>query len=43
MLKLRGNEIDNGAGDAAFRVIELAFVAWAVGLLVFGVRELYRR
>jgi hypothetical protein len=39
----RSGGSDHGAGDAAFRVIELAFVAWAVGLLVFGVRELYRR
>jgi hypothetical protein len=39
----RSGGSDHGAGDAAFHVIELAFVAWAVGLLVFGVRELYRR
>jgi hypothetical protein len=39
----RSGGSDRGAGDVAFHVVELAFVAWAVGLLVFGVRELYRR
>jgi len=39
----RSGGSDHGAGNTAFVVIELAFVAWAVGLLVFGLRELYRR
>ena len=39
----RSGGSDHGAGNTAFAVIELAFVAWAVGLLVFGLRELYRR
>ena len=39
----RSGGSDHGAGNTAFVAIELAFVAWALGLLVFGVRELYRR
>jgi hypothetical protein len=39
----RSGGSDHGAGNTAFVAIELAFVAWAVGLLVFGLRELYRR
>jgi len=39
----RSGGSDHGPGNTAFAVIELAFVAWAVGLLVFGMRELYRR
>jgi hypothetical protein len=39
----RSGGSDHGAGNTAFVVIELAFVAWAVGLLVLGLRELYRR
>ncbi len=34
---------DHGAGNAAFVVIELAFVAWALALLVLGLRLLMRR
>ena len=34
---------DHGAGNAAFVVVELAFVAWALALLVLGVRALMRR
>jgi len=34
---------DHGAGNTAFVVIELAFVAWALALLVLGVRLLMRR
>lgn len=33
---------DHGAGNAAFIVIELAFVAWALALLVLGLRLLLR-
>jgi Yip1-like protein len=29
---------DTGAGDVVFRVILLAFAAWAIGLLVLGIR-----
>ncbi len=39
----RSGGSDHGAGNTAFVAIELAFVAWALGLLVFGLRELYRR
>jgi hypothetical protein len=39
----RSGGSDHGAGNTAFVVIELGFVAWALGLLVFGLRELYRR
>jgi hypothetical protein len=39
----RSGGSDHGAGNTAFVVIELAFATWAVGLLVFGLRELYRR
>jgi hypothetical protein len=38
----RSGGSDNGAGNTLFVVIELAFVAWAVGLLVLGLRELYK-
>jgi hypothetical protein len=34
---------DHGAGNTAFVVIELAFVVWALALLVLGVRLLMRR
>ena len=34
---------DHGAGNAVFIVIELAFVAWALALLVLGLRLLMRR
>jgi hypothetical protein len=34
---------DHGAGNTAFVVVELAFVAWAVALLVVGLRGLMRR
>jgi len=34
---------DHGAGNAVFIVLELAFVAWALALLVLGVRLLVRR
>jgi Yip1-like protein len=34
---------DHGAGNAAFVVIELAFVAWGLALLVLGLRLLMRR
>jgi hypothetical protein len=34
---------DHGAGNTAFVVIELAFVAWALALLVLGLRLLMRR
>ena len=34
---------DHGAGNAAFVAIELAFVAWALALLVLGLRLLMRR
>jgi Yip1-like protein len=34
---------DHGAGNATFVVIELAFVAWALALLVLGLRLLMRR
>jgi hypothetical protein len=39
----RSGGSDHGAGNTAFVVIELAFAAWALGLLLFGLRELYRR
>ena len=39
----RSGGSDHGAGNTAFVAIELAFAAWAVALLVFGLRELYRR
>jgi hypothetical protein len=39
----RSGGSDHGAGNTVFVVLELAFVAWAVGLLVLGVRELYKR
>jgi hypothetical protein len=29
---------DSGGGDVAFRVVLLAFAAWAIGLLVLGIR-----
>jgi hypothetical protein len=34
---------DHGAGNAAFVAIELAFVVWALALLVLGLRLLMRR
>lgn len=34
---------DRGPGNAAFVVLELAFVAWALALLVVGFRALVRR
>jgi Yip1 domain len=34
---------DHGAGNTAFVAIELAFVAWALALLVLGLRLLMRR
>jgi hypothetical protein len=34
---------DHGAGNTAFIVIELAFVVWALALLVLGLRLLMRR
>ena len=34
---------DHGAGNTAFVVLELAFVAWALALLVLGLRLLMRR
>jgi hypothetical protein len=39
----RSGGSDHGAGNTAFVAIEVAFAAWAVGLLVLGVRELYKR
>jgi Yip1-like protein len=32
---------DSGAGNAAFVVVELGFVAWALGLLLVGTRTLH--
>jgi len=37
----RAGGSDHGAGNAAFVVIELGFVAWALGLLVVGTRTLH--
>jgi Yip1 domain len=34
---------DHGAGNAVFIVLELAFVAWALALLVLGLRDVMRR
>jgi Yip1 domain len=34
---------DHGAGNAVFVVLELAFVGWALALLVMGLRNLMRR
>lgn len=34
---------DHGAGNTAFVAVELAFVAWALALLVLGLRGLLRR
>jgi hypothetical protein len=39
----RSGGSDHGAGNTVFVVLELAFVAWAVGLIVLGARELYKR
>jgi hypothetical protein len=39
----RSGGSDRGTGNAIFVAVELAIGAWAVGLLVLGVRELYRR
>lgn len=39
----RSGGADRGAGNTAFVAIELGFVAWALALLVLGVRTLYRR
>lgn len=40
---LRTGGSDHGAGNSVFVALELAFVAWSLGLLVLGLRELYRR
>jgi Yip1 domain len=34
---------DHGAGNAVFIVLELAFVVWALALLVLGLRDVMRR
>jgi len=39
----RSGGSDRGAGNAAFVVIELAFVAWSLALLAVGLRALLRR
>ena len=39
----RSGGSDQGAGNAAFYAIELAFVAWALALLAVGLRTLLRR
>jgi hypothetical protein len=39
----RSGGSDHGAGNTAFVAIELGFVGWTVGLIVLGLRELYRR
>jgi hypothetical protein len=39
----RSGGSDHGAGNAAFYVLELAFVAWALALLAVGLRTLVRR
>ncbi len=38
----RSGGSDHGAGNTALVAVELAFAAWAAGLLVLGLRELYR-
>lgn len=48
-LAVYGNDVfhrggaDHGPGNAVFVVLELAFVAWALALLVLGLRGLMRR
>src|SRR5437763_6380638 len=37
----RAGGSDHGPGNAAFGAVELAFVAWAVGLLLVGTRTLH--
>ena len=39
----RSGGSDHGAGNAAFMVVELAFVAWALALLAVGLRTLLQR
>jgi hypothetical protein len=39
----RSGGSDHGAGNAAFMVVELAFVAWALALLAVGLRALLSR
>jgi hypothetical protein len=39
----RSGGSDRGAGNAAFFVVELAFVAWSLALLAIGLRALFRR
>jgi len=39
----RSGGSDHGAGNAAFMVVELAFVAWALALLAVGLRTLLSR
>jgi hypothetical protein len=39
----RSGGSDHGAGNTAFVVVELAFVAWALALLVLGLRIVLRR
>ena len=39
----RSGGSDHGAGNAAFFVVELLFVVWALALLAIGVRALVRR
>ena len=39
----RGGGADHGAGNTAFVLLEVAFVAWSVALLVVGLRALVRR
>jgi len=39
----RSGGSDHGPGNAVFVALELALVAWAIGLLALGLRELYRR
>lgn len=38
----RSGGADRGNGDAVFGALELAFVAWSLGLLALGVRLVYR-
>lgn len=48
-LAVYGNDVfhrggtDHGAGSASFVVVGLAFVAWALALLLLGLRDLMRR
>jgi len=39
----RSGGSDHGAGNAAFVVVELAFVAWSLALVAVGLRALLRR